>query len=262
MKTLSFALLGAALALPADAQTLAGRVVDAGSAQAVPQVQVTATNEDGRAAGRVLTDTEGRFTLPLRNAGTYRLSAERAGYQATLTQAVDVGPRDTVEVEVRLSSEALRVEPLTVTARRQPQRRVALDGVGFYSREAIGLGRFLHREDLERQHNQNVVQILDRLPGTIKVRVGRGTNAEAIVFQRSSNAGAIIRAQRGQAAHCLPKVYLDGTPMFYDEGGLNSMVEPESLEAVEVYGSTSQVPAQYNADASCGVILMWSRKEP
>ena len=247
---------------PAGAQTLSGRVLDAATGDVVPQVQVTATTAQNRTAGRALTDAAGHFMLPLRNAGEYRIRAERTGYQATLTQAVDVGPRDTVEVDVRVSAEPLRVEALTVTARRQPPRRPSLDAAGFYRRERLGGGYFLHREDIERNANMNVAQIIDRLPGTRKIRSSRSSaNGELIVFERSSNSGSIIRAQLGQAQHCPPQVYLDGIPMQYDANGLNGFLQPDALEAVEVYASTSQVPAEYNTNASCGVILLWSKKE-
>lgn len=257
--TAACVLAGLLLAGPLAGQTIRGRVLDAESGAAVPQAQVTALAGE-RISGRMVADTAGRFTLALRAAGAFQLRAERTGYQPSLSAAIEVGPRDTLEVELRISQSALRVEALTVTARRQPPRRPALDDVGFYTREAVGLGRFLHREDIEQHANMNLVQILDRLPGTIKVRVGRSTSSEAIVFQRSSNAGAIIRAQTGRPAHCLPKVYLDGNQMFYDEFGLNGMLQTEAIEAIEVYSSPSQVPPQFNSDASCGVILLWTKK--
>jgi len=245
--------LSLVFASPAAAQVLSGRVLDAADGEPVPQARISVLNAEGRMVGRTTSAENGTFSLQLRLPGLVRLRAERTGYSATLTQPVQVGNLEVLQVDVRMAVQALAVEPLTVIGRTQPKRRESLAVSGFYEREARGFGRFLRREEIERYANADVAQVIDRLPGTTRI----GNN---IVFDRSSMVGAIYRSQTGKGAQCLPLVYLDGIRM---AGSLNRMVHPEHLEAVETFSGASQIPVQYaGSDSACGVILLWTRKEP
>ncbi|HLL81966.1 MAG TPA: carboxypeptidase regulatory-like domain-containing protein [Longimicrobium sp.] len=246
-----------AFATPAAAQVLSGRVLDAADGQPVPQARISVLNAEGRTLGRTMSAENGTFSLQLRVTDPVRLRAERTGYSPTLTQPVQVGIQETLQVDVRMAVQALTVEPLTVIGRIQPKRRASLQLSGFYDREARGLGRFLRREEIERYANADIAQVVDRIPGTTRI----GYN---IVLDRSSMAaGAIYRSQKGQGAQCLPQVYLDGNRMAYDRSGLAGMALPEHLEAVEVFSGSSQIPPQYSgSDSACGVILLHTRKEP
>src|SRR5688500_12043700 len=98
-RTIPAALLALVLGSPANGQNVVGRVVDAASGEPVPQAQVTVISGEQRPVGRALADASGRFAIELRSAGGFRLRAERTGYQPTLTGVLEVGPRDTVEVD-------------------------------------------------------------------------------------------------------------------------------------------------------------------
>ncbi len=243
-------------ATPAAAQVLRGRVLDAADGRPVPHARISVATADGRVVARAATGAAGTFSIALRVTEPVRLRAERTGYAPTVTQPVQVGLYETLDVDVQVAVEALRIEPLTVVGRTQPPRRQSLEVSGFYNREARGIGRFLRREEIERHSNMNLVQVIDRIPGTTRV-------GQVIVFDRSATTGTILRAQKGQGSLCPPQVYLDGMLMVYDRAGLNGFIEPEHLEAVEVFMGASQIPTEYNgSEAACGVILLWSRKEP
>lgn len=252
-------LLLSSLGTPAAGQTIRGRVLDATSGEIVPAAAVTVLGPDERPAGRTHTGRDGSFVLPLRGSGAYRLRAERTGYQPTLSQVLEVGARETLEVELRLSAEPLKVEPLTVTGRRTPPRVPALEMNGFYRREQQGSGHHLRREDLERQSNTNLAQVLDRIPGTYVYRDKHGR--QYLSFSRAQSVGTFSRAQRKQTDICLPKIYLDGSLITYVLEGptINDFVQPEQVEAIELYRSASEVPIEYNSNAACGVILLWTR---
>jgi hypothetical protein len=164
-----------------------------------------------------------------------------------------------VEVELRISAATVAIDPLTVTARVAPPRRRSLQVAGFYERERAGLGEFLRREDIERLSNMNIVQVIDRMPGTSII--GNGAK-QVIVFERASTVGTLSRSQRGvRPDMCLPKLFLDGVNMSYVDG-LNGVATPQQIEAVEAYRSASELPPQYSGvDAACGVILLWTRSE-
>jgi hypothetical protein len=69
----------------------------------------------------------------------------------------------------------------------------------------------------------------------------------------------------GAPLACYLDVYLDGA-LIYDSTArkaplfnLNSITASE-IEAIEVYSSAAQVPAQYNkTSGGCGVMLIWTR---
>jgi hypothetical protein len=247
------------LAAPLSAQVVRGKVLDAASGEPVPQAEVAAATLEGRGAGRARTAADGTFTLELRAPGTFRLRAERTGYRPSVSDSLSVDVRETLEVELRISATAVAIEPLRVTARVAPPRRRSLQISGFYDRERAGLGHFLRREDFERMSNMNLVQVIDRMPGTFILGTGP---RQIIVFERATTIGTLSRAQRGQRMEqCVPKLFLDGVQMSYVDG-LNGVANPNQIEAVEIYRSAAELPPQYGgADAACGVILLWTRSE-
>ena len=274
-RTFAFATLPllAVLATPLSAQVVRGKVLDAATGEPVAQAEVTAATVEGRGAGRTRAGADGAFTLDLRAAGTFRLRAERAGYVPSVSDTVAVDPRETVEVELRISATAVAMEPLRVTARVEPPRRRALEMNGFYDRERMGLGKFVRREDLERGRNLNLAQALSRVSGTRILQLGV---RQFIFFPRNGSpifGSAAAARTRGQlnsrppsgpgTVRCLPLLYVDGSRMTYDAySDINAAVSPEQIEAIEVYRGPSEIPTQYNGpDAMCGVILIWTRHE-
>jgi hypothetical protein len=251
----------------AAAQTVVGRVLEAGSTTPVPLVSVTAIGADQRTVARGRTAPDGRFTLALPGAGSFRIRAERTGYAPVLTREVQVGVRATLEVDVQISEQPLTVDPLTVTALREPPRRQSLAMSGYYEREAAGHGHFLRREDIEQQSQTNLAQLLDRQPG-VQLFLDRRGRAYITFGRAQGAAGTMMRAQRGQQDACLPLLYVDGTRVYTEAPGstgptINDLVQAEQIEAIEMYAGPAQTPPEYGgSSAACGVILIWTRKEP
>jgi hypothetical protein len=245
-----------ALATAASGQTLRGKVLDAASGEPVAQAAIAAQDSAGHTVGRARSAADGTFAMPLRAAGVFHLDATRTGYQPAHTQALPVDVRETVEVELRVSATPVSVAPLTVTARQAPPHRRSLEMNGFYDREKTGLGRFLRREDFDRA-TTTLAEALTKAQGTYLIDAGA---RQFIAFSRSS---ASVSLRFASTNPCLPKVYLDGTRAPY--GGqmdINSIVSPSQVEAVELYRSTAEIPPQYGgSDATCGVILIWTRHE-
>ncbi len=243
-----------AAAAPLAAQNITGRVLDAASGAPVPQAVVTAVDANGRNAARARSTADGAFELQLRAPGTFRLRAERAGYQPTLSQTFDAAYRETVVVDLRLSVEPIAIEPMTVTARRQPPRLRSLEMAGFYKRERIGQGHFLHREDFERHSTNGLAEVIDRVPGTHLRDLGPGRRF--IYFERAMGMSR-------ERLICYPALYLDGVRVTYGPGtglDLEAAIPANQVEAVEVYRSASEIPVEFNnSEANCGVIAVWTR---
>lgn len=120
----ALAILFIPMPTPAAGQVIRGRVVDAESGAAIPLARVTVSGS-GQRTTRMFSDAEGRFAFPLRRGGSVRVRVTRAGYAETRTGALRVGAQDTVDVDVRVSAVAHRLDPVTVSARR---RRLKADG--------------------------------------------------------------------------------------------------------------------------------------
>jgi hypothetical protein len=112
------------LPTPAAAQVVRGRVVDAESGAAVALARVAVTGS-GQRALRTTTAADGRFSVRLSRGGPFRVQVVRTGYAET-GRSSTVGPNDTVDVDVRVSAVAHRLDPVTVTAR---PRRLRVVGV-------------------------------------------------------------------------------------------------------------------------------------
>jgi hypothetical protein len=255
-----------AAALPAGAQTVRGTVVDAATEAPVAGAVVTVL-EGNRRVGRVRTADDGSFEIALRRAATVVVHGERLGYRAAASEPVEVALRETVELRLPLSEGTVALQPVTVTGRRQPPRVARLENGGFYERQRSGFGRFLTREDIERQPNLDLPQILDRLPGTTLVTA---RNASIILFARGSHEGTLGRMSGSTAGQpralnlpanmCPPLLYMDGVRVEYPPSGLLGIVEPERIEAIETYTGPSQTPPEFGGtNASCGVIVIWTR---
>ena len=148
--------------------------------------------------------------------------------------------------------------------------------VGFVERRRLGTGHFIDRAMLESLPNQSLANILQRVPGTI---IKRGLSARAwIISARATSTGKCAFCAEtsvevldpadlaaGARVACYMDVYVDGT-LVYDASSrrvplfnLNS-ISPGEIEAIEVYTSAAQIPAQYNrTSGGCGVLLIWTR---
>jgi hypothetical protein len=90
------------------------------------------------------------------------------------------------------------------------------------------------------------------------VRSGATPPAGVRVLSRRSGLQEWALGRRG----CLTQVYLDGVSFLYDPPDLNSF-PASSLAGVEMYRSTAQIPGEFGEPReTCGVLLLWSRKDP
>ena len=120
----------------------------------------------------------------------------------------------------------------------------------FYERRGKGYGHFITREDIEANDRNTFTELLRGIPG-VRVEYG-GPYGIQVYLTRSP----------GSRSQCpSPVVYLDGM-LIVNTGeavDLNTLVTPEQIEGIELYGSLN-VPIQFNRSGStCGVIAIWSR---
>lgn len=243
-------------ARPAAAQAVAGRVLDFVTDSAVVLARVRLVDSAGVVLAYTVSDDEGWFLLPAPGPGRYFLHAESGFYRERADGPLVLAAGDTAFVEYRLEPDPAGLDPIIVEARSQ---RIALQRAGFYERQKTGLGRFVTREKIEGRNARYMSDLFEAMPG---VTLSRGQFGRREVLFRG---GIRMATSGGGISACYPRVFIDG--MLWALGGttptgLDDLIRPEEVEAVEVYRSPSEIPGQYGgAMAACGVLLIWTRVE-
>ena len=221
------------------AQSIRGRLLEAETGAPIDAGTVVLLSRDGVPIQDVLTDRTGAFLLEAPDPGAYRLQARRLGYLPATTALFELEDADTVEVEYRLSAQAIALQPLTVVAH---SRRPAGLLRGFYERaERGGFGTFITRDQIEERHPVHASDLLRTVPGVQLFPTWWGG---ALVLMRGS---------------CVPRIYLDGMPI--RTTSIDDLVSPVELEGVEVYRSAVEAPAELTGSgSSCGVVALWTRR--
>lgn len=243
--------------------TLTGIVKDADSGEPITDATVLLSDLGQTAITNVL----GRFTFPSLPPGETPLRVNRLGYgEATGPVEIEIGK--TTEVEVSLSVEAIRMDPITVTAVR---RRIVLPGLeDFERRYNSGWGKFVLEEEIQARAPTKLTQVLWEAGVDVdgdgkRVRIRRTGCAplvyvDGVKLTHASRGGgppsrAMIRAPKNN-----PFPNPEGSPSEEAAAALN-LVHPSDVIAVEVYRGPAETPGQYiDSNSRCGVILVWTRR--
>ncbi len=233
---------------PLAAQTITGRLLDKESSKSITAATVVLLDAEDAERGGMLTDSTGTFSLRAPAAGRYRLRVARIGYAAVETEPINVGRRETLDLELHLASRAVPLSGVAVSVRAANRSR-RLESRGFYDRQSKASGTFITRDAIEKRRASDLVEIFRGVRG-FKVQPNRRGPGYFLVGNRDT---------RG----CLPVVFLDGIELRRLPGDRSDViyaVSPEHVEGIEAYPSRMTVPPQYvRPDQSCGVILIWTR---
>lgn len=231
----------------ADGELVTGVVGVLSDAEGGGSIPGAAVRVLGADAG-TLTDQRGEFSLTDVSAGTLAVEFSALGY-VTRTDTVRVMPGRVTNVRVGLSADPVRLDPIEVSVER---RELALQDIGYYNREAEGFGEFIDRETIEQRAPVQMSDLFRRIVGA-EVRSGADGPFQRFVILRG-----------GRSDGCFPRVLLDGIvvhPGGDEAAAIDDLIDPEAVSGVEVYPSSTGVPMQYSGtDASCGVILIWTRR--
>jgi hypothetical protein len=204
-----------------EAQGITGRVVDADSRAGVPSAQV-ALLVRGEVHTSVETDADGWFSLRAPGSGDFLLRTRALGYAERAADSVRVELREMLEVEVELARQAIALDPITVTGRRDDPRH-APTFEGFLARRAVarpvGPDRVVLRTDPEMAAAMSVRDVMRW-------------------FRRS----------RG----CLV-VFLDGRPTSWPVIDMSTSF----FEGVEFYHDGMTAPYPYRTRAGCSALAVW-----
>lgn len=237
MRSSHLALLAMLASQPLAAQVIRGVTLDASNRAYVPATLVTLLSASGDSAAAAVTDERARFVITPPSPGTYRLRAQRIGFDDVETAELALREGEEVSVEILLGADPIELDPLTVTSRRG-----GFSGtLGSHRRRAdwiqrTGIGKVITRDQIAAQPRPYVTDYFYTIAGMRVV----GSGADARVVMRG----------------CAPSVYLDGVRA---TGFAINMVTPESVEGIEIYRSVSEVPAELRGVSGCGAIAVYTR---
>ncbi|MCH7717766.1 MAG: carboxypeptidase regulatory-like domain-containing protein [Gemmatimonadetes bacterium] len=238
---------------------VAGTVAELETGDPVADVWLTLISAQGESVAMSRSDDSGKFILTAPAPGPYYVAARRIGYTPDITGPFQLRTGHAVDIEFPIAPSAFGLEPITVTGKPAVP---FLSTVGFYDRQRAGFGVFLDREAIEKRAGASELgHLLQAIPG---VRV----DANGLIRLRGIGAGP-----DGTPCHLSPPlVFVDGFRIEPVEMGQGSglitpnswtrAIHPIHIEAIEVYRTPAEIPAQYNTggEAACGVILIWTRR--
>lgn len=220
-----------------DSVSVTGRLLDRASGDEISNATIffLSATDTAEVIWRGEAARSGRFRSGPIPVATYELRVEALGFP-TLQQEIEFTGGGEIDLRIELVPEAVELEPLVVTARRQTR----LERNGFYDRRRLGMGRTRTREEIEALNPFRFSDIFRTIPGVQVVPVGRGT-------------GSALR-MRGT---CRPDLVVDGVTLS-GVYSIDDIVSAHDVEAVEVH-SIGSAPAEFSRSSSCGSVLVWTR---
>lgn len=242
----------------ASAQSITGRVIARSTQQPVAQAGVRLVAPDGAVIASALSEADGMFVIGLPASRSFRVITERFAFKAHISQLFTAAG-NSITYNIELQDSVIALTPLTVPAEARSRR---LESVGLYDRAKEAQGAFILREEIEKRQPQRISQLLQGRAGLrlqpVARSVASGITRGDLVMRGGAQASM-------RSAFCFPRVFLDGVLVRLETTSaptltLDDVANPDEIEAIEIYRSASQVPAQFGgAGSSCGVVLIWTR---
>lgn len=225
--------------------SVVGRVLDYVTGEPLAGVAVAVLGTGTRR----LTDEHGAFVLDKLPPGRHLISTEALGYQIA-TDSVTVFSQEIVDVELRLSTEAIEVEGLTVTART----RFGRTSIANDKRSDV-----LTRLEIEPLlvKVQSMGQLLQAMnaPG---LRVSEVMVTDATGVTVPGWCVEVSRRITRSGGGCTPAaVYVNGI-LVPTPDQILAQLNPASIDRIEVL-SPIDAHAQYGNAAANGAVLIYTR---
>jgi hypothetical protein len=209
-------------------------------------VSLGAEPDGTRGTAMRVTDEVGRFRFEQVMPGTYTLTVAGFGYR-TMEDTLRVGQDSDVSVSVDLSASPIALAPIVVTTSRRPAFMA-----GFEERRARDRNHtaFFTREDIESRNLGHITDLIAMTPGVWVTPAGPFGNN--IIFDRGCRPAVFINGNR--FADLEQPIAGSGGSLF----GVDATIQPDEVEAVEVYTIRHDVPRQFGP--ACGALVIWLRQ--
>jgi len=217
--------------------TIVGIVADTNKTP-MPDVEVIAI----RAGITTITDSRGIFILGGLPAGEEVFRIRRMGYRPETFDAKLLAG-DTIRIGVILAPAAFVLPEMTVEAEGKVYRGKMTGFADRMLHSGAPRSSFITRDELAKMSQRQFIDILAKA-GLKRVADRRGRNF--LICSHGSTTSPPIVAY-----------YIDGARVA-DAGEILRM-DPETVEAVEVYRSAADRPVQFNMTGSDCTVLVWTR---
>ena len=217
------ALLLAASAASAPAQSVRGVLLDAITTRPVSQARIGLIDSLGSEVAAIVTDSSGRFLISSPQPGQFKVRIRRIGYQPATSGAIAFQKSKVWQLTFELAPLSTELEPVTI--RERTGRQWAVDG--FRERQALGQGIFLDHVDILAQDPVYIADLFRGMPG-MRIEL--------------SGSGPTIESRQGRG--CL-KMFVNWMPLeSLSENGHRTMElpPPKEVMGVEVYREFKEVP--------------------
>lgn len=268
-----------AAAAPASAQVLEGRVLDGQTRTPVADARVVLIDDDGaEVSDASVTEADGVFSVAAPGAGGYYIKIERESYTPIVDGIFEFAAANArMAVEIFMLPRPVAVEGVDVRI-DQERTRLRLRRSGYYERAAAGFGTFISPEQItEMGLRPSVSEYMRSVPGV--------TISQGLVLFDDAAGGRFLSDTNGKTIDgCAPNIWIDGARTVraadrrtlrspapdapldtrldeFDLGqGLDDLVQPEDVVALEVYRSPAQTPIEFGGlNGSCGTIVVWTK---
>ena len=218
-----------------DAVILSGAVTDSASGAPLPYVNVRL---EGSETG-VVTDANGRFSLPVSSDGVTTISVSMVGYETKLVRGIQPAVANAGLLRVALTPTVLQGQTVIVTATRNPR----------VLRETPVAASVITRHEIEQRQLRTTADAVGAIPG---VNISGG--APGAVASRSTALMQGLPAQYGL-------VLVDGRRLLSEHihTGVNlNLIPLDFVERIEVVKGPAS--ALYGSDAISGVVNIITRR--
>ncbi|WP_423926625.1 carboxypeptidase regulatory-like domain-containing protein [Candidatus Palauibacter sp.] len=244
---------GSATVAAQETVRVAGVVSDEGTGTPVEGAAVRLADSSG-SVREAITGREGRFAFERVAPGEYLLGVWRIGYEELQTP-LDVGPDGIAPLDVRLTAEAIPLEPLNVDVEGRPPR---LMESGFYDRMEEGWGTYYEPDWIEA--NKAGYDRVGQFLATLQLRAPLSRCPYVPVYfdrrriGKAGGSGTSKPSSIDTLATYNPYAMTGPPPTLLGE------LSVADLGAAELYTPHSKLPFfAWNADTvTCGAIILWS----
>ncbi|WP_246082208.1 TonB-dependent receptor [Spirosoma lacussanchae] len=236
-------------AIPAIAQSVRGRVTDAGTGTALPGASVLVVSQNSGTS----TDADGNYTLTL-TPGSYSLRFSLVGY-TTQTLSVQVTDGATLTTDVQLTESLASLSEVVVVGSRSTQARTSTQTVApidvIQSRDLIATGQI----DISQQLNFVAPSF-----NSSRQTVSDGTDHIDPATLRGLGPDQVLVLLNGKRRHNQALINLNGTIGRGSVGTDLNAIPSSAIERVEVLRDGAS--SQYGSDAIAGVINLRLKEQP
>jgi hypothetical protein len=241
------ALLVIAIASPASAQIITGRVVD--SVRKTPIKQAAITLMDGfSVVANMRTADSGTFSVRGRRAGAYTLTVKRVGY-APISIRIDLADGQTTNRVIMMTELSTALDTMVIEAKRAGFFAKTPGRVTYQQHMQSNIGQMVSGVEIAAS-KMGVMDFLGSMPGfrvvrTVRVPVpgAHATNSPPTIPGR----GGYLLSSGGE--QCLygriDRYSIPGLLDLYDVDAIEDLVEVDEIMGIEMYTNQLEVPPEW-----------------